>query len=625
MNISEVRKRYLDFFEKRGHKIVPSASLVPENDPTTLFTGSGMQPMVPYLMGEKHPLGDRIVNSQKCFRAEDIEEVGDNRHTTFFEMLGNWSLGDYFKKEQLRWFFEFLTDKEEGLGLSPERFFVTVFSGDEDNDLPRDNESVEIWEKIFAEKGVLAKVVDLGTEERGGELGMQGGRIFAYGSKKNWWSRAGIPSNMPIGEIGGPDSEVFYDFETEHDRSYGEHCHPNCDCGRFVEIGNSVFMQYIKTAEGTFEKLPKENVDFGGGLERIAAMTLRSDDVFLSDAFTGVIDKLESFSGKSYHDTEYTKSFRVVADHMRGAVFMVGDGVLPSNSERGYFVRRLLRRSIRHMDLLGASAHSISEIVTPLVNIYGDVYPELNDKAEEISSVFADEEVKFRRTLERGMREFEKIVQKNKEISGKDAFVLFSSYGFPVELTKELADERGVSVDIKGFKEEFAEHQEKSRLGAEKKFKGGLGDTSEMSVKYHTATHLLNAALREVLGEFVEQRGSNITPERLRFDFSHHSKMTDDEKSRVEYIVNQAIDDELPVTFEEIPLEEARAMGAVGVFTDKYDEIVKVYIIGDRDNPFSVEICGGPHVENTAELGRFKIKKEEASSAGVRRIKAVLE
>lgn len=625
MTISEVRKRYLDFFERRGHKIIPSSSLVPENDPTTLFTGSGMQPMVPYLMGEKHPLGDRIADSQKCFRAEDIEEVGDNRHTTFFEMLGNWSLGDYFKEEQLRWFFEFLTDEEEGLGLNPDRFFVTVFAGDEEANLPRDEKSIEIWKGLFQEKGIDAKVVDVGTEERGAEIGMQGGRIFSYGSKKNWWSRGGVPTNMPTGEIGGPDSEVFYDFRTEHDKSYGENCHPNCDCGRFVEIGNSVFMQYIKSDDSSFDKLPKENVDFGGGLERITAITLDESDVFLSDAFSGIIKRLENFSNKKYEDKEFTKSFRIVADHIRGAVFMVSDDVFPSNSERGYFVRRLLRRAIRHMDLLGASGHSIGEVVPEVVRVYGETYPALAEKSEKILSVFSEEETKFRRTLERGLRELHKIIEKKGEISGEDAFVLFSSYGFPAELTKELAEEHNVGVDTDGFKAAFAKHQEKSRQGAEKKFKGGLGDTSDMSVKYHTATHLLNAALRKVLGDHVEQRGSNITPERLRFDFSHSEKMSDEEISQVEKYINDAIRANLPVSFEEMSLSEAREKNAIGVFGDKYGDVVKVYLIGDKQSPISIEICGGPHVVTTGELGRFRIAKEEASSAGVRRIRAVLE
>lgn len=625
MTIAEVREKYLKFFEKRGHKIIPSASLVPENDPTTLFTGSGMQPMVPYLLGEKHPLGNRIVDSQKCFRAEDIEEVGDNRHTTFFEMLGNWSLGDYFKKEQLPWIFEFLTNEEEGLGLDPNKIYVTVFIGDEDMDLPRDEESIGIWKDLFSEKGIEAEVVDIGSEERGGEVGMQGGRIFTYDAKKNWWSRAGAPENMPIGEIGGPDSEIFFDFETEHDISYGEHCHPNCDCGRFLEIGNSVFMQYIKTENGSFEKLPKENVDFGGGLERLAAVTQGIDDVFLVDAFEGIINSLEEVSGKNYRDPEYTNSFRVIADHVRGAIFMIADGVLPSNSEQGYFVRRLLRRSIRHMNLIGAGGHALNSIVERAIEPYREVYPELIEKRKEIEKVFSEEEDKFTKSLERGMREFEKITERGDSVSGEDAFILFSTYGFPVELTVELAEEKGLEVDVEGFRKKYAEHQERSRQGAEQKFKGGLGDTSENSLKYHTATHLLNAALRQVLGEHVEQKGSNITPERLRFDFSHPDKLTEEEKISVEGLVNEMIKANLPVSFEEMSLDKARELGALGVFGDRYDETVKVYFIGEKTDPFSIEICGGPHVESTGELGHFKISKEEASSAGVRRIRAILE
>lgn len=625
MNVSKVREKYLAFFEKRGHTIVPSASLVPENDPTTLFTGSGMQPMVPFLLGEPHPLGTRIADSQKCFRAEDIDEVGDNRHTTFFEMLGNWSLGDYFKREQLRWSFEFMTDKEEGLGLDPERLYVTVFAGDAENDLLADDTSIEIWKGLFGEKDIDAKFVELGTEERGGEKGMQGGRIFSYGAKENWWSRAGTPTTMPAGEPGGPDSEVFYEFEdVEHDTRFGEHCHPNCDCGRFLEIGNSVFMQYRKREDGTFEHLPKENVDFGGGLERLTAATLGTSDVFAIDTLRGVIRAIEERAVGSYEEVEYMESYRVVADHIRGVVFMIADGVEPSNTERGYVARRLIRRAVRHMRHV-SERMTLADLVSVVVGLYGDTYPDVERAQEEVERIVRGEEEKFGATLERGLREFEKRIEGVETLSGKDAFELFSTYGFPVDMTEELAAERGKAIDREAFEKEFALHREVSRAGAEKKFQGGLADHSEMSVKYHTATHLLHAALRHVLGEHIEQKGSNITPDRLRFDFTHDEKLSDEEKQQVEDFVNMSIDDALPVMCEEKPLEEARTEGALGVFGEKYADTVKVYRVGEREKPVSLEICGGPHVENTSELGHFRIKKEEASSAGVRRIKAVLE
>jgi len=626
MKISEVRSRFLRFYEERGHRIIPSASLVPENDQTTLFTGSGMQPMLPYLLGEEHPLGTRIVDSQKCFRGEDIDEVGDSRHTTFFEMLGNWSLGDYFKSEQLPWIFEFLTSSSVGLDIDPNRLYVTIFAGDEENNLPRDTESASIWSKLFSNVGIIAKEAHMGSEEDASKRGIQTGeRIFYYSAKKNWWSRAGVPSNMPIGEPGGPDSEIFYEFtDVPHDSKYGEHCHPNCDCGRFLEIGNSVFMQYIKTKD-TFEKLPKENVDFGGGLERMSAVTENFSDIFEIDVFRSIIQFLEIKSGKQYQDKTFQKSFRIVADHVRGALFMVSEGILPSNTEQGYFVRRLIRRAVRHADILGVEQGSLSSLVGIITSEYEDTYPLLRSTEKENESMIHAEEEKFRVTLERGLKEFEKISRGHSRVSGEDAFILFSTYGFPVELTQEMADEKGLGVDREAFEKAFKEHQNMSRKGAEKKFKGGLGDTSDMSVRYHTATHLLNAALRHVLGTHVEQRGSNITPERLRFDFSHPEKLTDDQKKAVELFVNEAIHAALPVQFEEMSLEEAHAIGAVGVFGDKYSNRVRVYTIGFKDEPVSIEICGGPHVKNTQELGHFTILKEEASSAGVRRIKAILK
>jgi alanyl-tRNA synthetase len=619
MKSSEVRQKYLKFFESRGHSIIPSASLRPENDPTTLFVGSGMQPLLPYLLGEKHPKGTRLVDSQKSFRAEDIEEVGDNRHTTFFEMLGNWSLGDYFKEEQLPWVFEFLTNE---IGLDPEKLYVTVFSGDESLGIPKDSESVEIWKRLFKEKGIDAIDIEIGSEEDGYKKGMQQdgktGRIFYYDAKKNWWSRSGTPDKMPAGEPGGPDSEIFYDSGTEHDKSFGENCHPNCDCGRFIEIGNNVFMEYIKKEDGSFEHLPQKNVDFGGGLERITAASNDDADIFNIDALSKIIEQIEVFSGLSYSGSENKESFRIIADHIRSAVFMIGDGVLPSNTDAGYILRRLIRRAVRYADKLNIKYGALAGMTDIVTETYKESYPELFKQASQITIVINKEEEQFRKTLEKGMRQFEKL--SSDDISGRDAFILFTTYGFPFELTEELAKEKGISVDKDGFKEEMKKHQELSRSGSEQKFKGGLSDSGEMSIKYHTATHLLNQALRDVLGESVAQKGSNITSERMRFDFSFERKMTDEEKQKVEDIVNEQIKAELPVTKEEMTLEEARKLGAYGVFEGKYEDIVKVYKVGD----FSLEICGGPHVANTNELGEFKIKKEESVSAGVRRIRAVL-
>lgn len=617
MDTFEVRQKYFDFFIKRGHSIIPSASLLPENDPTTLFVGSGMQPILPYLLGEKHPKGVRLVNSQKSFRAEDIEEVGDNRHTTFFEMLGNWSLGDYFKKEQLSWIFEFLTKE---INLNPERLYVTTFVGDENIGITRDMESVGIWKALFKEKGIDAVDIEIGSEENGYKKGMQGGRIFYYDAKKNWWSRSGTPENMPAGEPGGPDSEIFYEFtDIKHDKKFGEYCHPNCDCGRFVEIGNSVFMEYIKKENGSFELLPQKNVDFGGGLERITAASNDDPDIFNIDVFSGVIKQIESFSELSYLKSKNKEFFRIIADHIRGAVFMIGDGVLPSNTDTGYILRRLIRRSVRFADKLNIKYGALSGMATIITEDYKDSYPELFKQTRQIVVVINQEENQFRKTLEKGMREFEKL--SSNDISGHDAFILFTTYGFPYELTEELAKEKGISVNRKEFDEEMKKHKELSRSGSENKFKGGLVDHDDMSIKYHTATHLLHQALRNVLGNSVEQKGSNITPDRMRFDFSFGRKMTDEEKQNVENIVNEQIRRGLTVTNKELSLEEARKLGAIGLFGNKYGDVVKVYSIGD----FSVEICGGPHVTNTNQLGHFSIKKEGSVSAGVRRIRATLE
>lgn len=637
MNVNQIRTAYLEFLKKQGHTIIPSASLVPQNDPTTLFTGSGMQPMLPYLLGEPHPLGTRIADSQKSFRQGDIEEVGDNRHTTFFEMLGNWSLGDYFKKEQLAWMFEFLTGE---LALDPNRLYVTAFAGDEKNNMPRDDESAAIWKQLFASKGIEAKDVVIGSEEDGYRLGMQGGRIFYYDAKKNWWSRAGVPENMPVGEPGGPDSEMFYDFGTAHDPKFGAECHPNCDCGRFMEIGNNVFMQYIKQPDGTFALLPKQNVDFGGGLERIAAAVNDNPDVFLTDVFADITALLEKFAGKEYTDSRYQRSFRIIADHMRAATFMLADGVRPSNTERGYILRRLIRRASQHAQKLGLSAErgEDSMLVRSAIIViekYKQAYSELmsEEAYQLITGEIWKEEVQFGRTLEQGMKELEKIISSG-TITGEQAYTLFTTYGFPYELTKEIAEERNISVDERAYREFMQKHSELSRAGSEQKFKGGLADHSEATTRLHTAHHLLLKALQMVLGPNVKQRGSNITAERLRIDFSFGQKMTPEQIAEVERIVNEKIKEELPVTRSTLPKDDAEKLGAEHEFGAKYPDMVSVYSVGPKDaslgnpqfeNAFSIEFCGGPHVNNTKDLsGTFKIQKEEAVASGVRRIKAVL-
>jgi alanyl-tRNA synthetase len=647
MTLSEIRKKYLEFYKARGHAVIPSASLVPENDPTTLFTGSGMQPMVPYLLGEDHPEGTRITDAQKSFRTGDIEEIGDNRHTTFFEMLGNWSLGDYFKKEQLPWIFEFLTKE---IGLDPHHLYVTVFIGDEQNNLPRDTEAVGIWQRLFKEKGIDAEVALLGSEADGYERGMKGNeRIFFYDVKKNWWSRAGVPGNMPAGEPGGPDSEMFYDFGTPHDPKFGKECHPNCDCGRFLEIGNSVFMQYVKKPDGSFAQLPRKNVDFGGGLERIAMAVSNIPDI-IDVCHRPIIDALERMSGKKYaSDSPEAPAFRIVADHVKAASFLIGDGVLPSNNERGYFVRRLLRRAIRYADQLGIQNVALSALVEPALEQYKEQYPETYAARETIKKEIDQEEAKFRKTLKEGLREFEKIVSKINltnsfklegavnvpaRISGQEAFNLYQTYGFPIELTLELAKERNISVAVERFNEESKKHQDLSRTASAGVFKGGLADHSEKTTRLHTAHHLLLKALQIVLGPQVKQRGSNITSERLRMDFVHDAKMTDEQKAEVERIVNEKITEDLPVVRSELPREEAEKIGAEHEFGQKYPDRVSVYSVGPKgatvedpqfEKAFSIEFCGGPHVTRTGEIGHFRIAKEEASSAGIRRIRGVIE
>jgi alanyl-tRNA synthetase len=633
--------------KERGHAVIPSAALVPENDPTTLFTGSGMQPLVPYLMGEVHPKGTRLTDAQKCFRAEDIDDVGDASHTTFFEMLGNWSLGDYFKREQITWIAEFYLDV---VGLDPERFYVTVFAGDETAGIPRDEEAATIWQAEFEKRGLTSGIAYMGSAEEAAERGMKPGeRIFYYDAKENWWSRSGVPSNMPIGEIGGGDSEMFYDFDPSdsvHDpEKFGKYSHPASDNGRFMEIGNSVFMEYIKTEHG-FEKLPKQNVDFGGGLERIAAATLNSPDVYKVDVLWAVIEQLETLSHKSYSD--HQEAFRVITDHIRGAVMMIGDGVLPSNTEQGYFVRRLLRRAVRYADKLDILEGEFKNLANSVLDSYEAHYTYLKDQRSAIVEAIEKEELQFRKTLEKGLREFNKLelqvhvttkemdgkrtidkdsVTTKEAISAKNAFNLFTTFGFPIELTEEIAKEKGVSVDRKGFEQLMEEHRQKSRAGAEQKFKGGLADSSDQVVQYHTATHLLLAALRHFLGDHVHQAGSNITSERLRFDFTHEEKLTPETIADIENWVNQAIATGGGVTIETMPKTKAEADTTVeGSFWDRYPDEVKVYnIVGNDGTVFSRELCGGPHVENLEDIkGRFTIKKEESSSRGVRRIKAVL-
>lgn len=645
MTGNQIRAEYLKFMEEKGHAIIPSSALVPDNDPTTLFTGSGMQPMVPYLLGDMHPKGTRVADSQKCFRADDIEEVGDNRHTTFFEMLGNWSFGDYFKEEQIEWMWEFLTER---LGLDPQKLYITAFGGDEAAGVAKDTEAPLVWQRLFKTKGIEAGIADIGSEADGYVRGMkEGERIFYYDAKKNWWSRAGVPANMPAGEPGGPDSEMFYDFGTEHDTKWGEHCHPNCDCGRFIEIGNNVFMQFQKNEDGTFSELKAKNIDFGGGLERIAAAVNGDSDVFKVDLLYTVVTQIEALSRKKYEDN--LEAFRVITDHIRGAVFMIGDGIIPSNTEQGYFVRRLLRRAVRYADVIEIPAGEFKNLATSVIDMYEGHYTNLGDKREDILNAIEGEEEQFRKTLENGLKQFNKISLQvhlqSKEVDGKkvidksiapkqikaisaqNAFDLFTTYGFPIELTEEIAEEKGLIVDMKGFNKLMEEHREKSRAGAEQKFKGGLADHSDKVVQYHTSNHLMLAGLRKYLGEHVHQSGSNITGERLRFDFTHPEKVDRETLDKVEEYVNNAIEVGGEVTIETLPKDVAEKDPTVeGSFWDRYPDEVKVYnIIGNDGTVFSRELCGGPHVENLSDIkGTFKIKKEESSSAGVRRVKAVL-
>ena len=587
MKSSEIRSRFLRFFEKRGHRIIPSAPLVPQNDPTVLFNTAGMQPLVPYLLGATHPEGRRLVNVQKCVRTQDIDEVGDNTHDTFFEMLGNWSLGEYFKEDAIRWSYEFLTSREEGLGLDPDRLYITVFEGDEN--APRDTESAEIWKKC----------------------GVPENRIYFMGASSNWWS---VGDNGPC----GPDTEMFYDVSDKglnlSSRKEFLKLEETKD-QRLIEIWNDVFMEYMKRDGKVVGKLDQQNVDTGAGLERIAAVMQGTNNIFSTDLFQPILDKINEFS-----TAEDVRAQRIVADHLRTSVFIIADGVTPSNTDQGYVLRRLIRRAVLHADKLGMRHGSLFWIAETIVEMYKEIYPELKQAEDLIKSEIDKEEQKFRRTIQEGIRKAADLPRP----TGQDAFDLYQSHGLPFELTKEII---GKPIEDEGrFFTLMEEHRELSRSGASQKFKGGLADTSEMSVKYHTATHLLNAALREVLGNEIIQKGSNITPERLRFDFTYSSKMTEEQKKQVEDIVNRKIEEDLPVSFQEMPKEEAEKTGAVHAFGEKYGDVVKVYSIGDEKSGFfSREFCGGPHVEHTGTLGKFKIIKAEAVSAGVRRIKAILE
>jgi|CXWL01.1.fsa_nt_gi alanyl-tRNA synthetase len=615
LKANDLRQKYLEFFSSRAHVVIPSAPIVLANDPTTLFTGSGMQPMMPYLLGQTHPHGARLTDSQKSFRAGDIEEVGDNRHTTFFEMLGNWSLGDYFKKDQLTWFFEFLT---KIVGLDPSRLYVSVFIGDPTNNVPKDTESITLWQDLFATVGIQAKPVDLDTQENGAEVGMQDGRVFAYGVKKNWWARNGaVPSTMPVGEPGGPDSEVFYDFGTLHDPKYGKYCHPNCDCGRFLEIGNSVFMLYQKQADGYLKELAQKNVDFGGGLERILAAANQDADIFKTDLFLPIIREIENLTGKKYESE--SPSMRIIADHFKGSVMMISEGLEPGNKLQSYVLRRLLRRAALKVYQLKSDFRvgDLAGIVSVIFDMYEGIYLDSGKDLPRVSQIVQNEIEKFQKTLIRGLKE----IGKYDTIDGKIAFDLLATYGFPWELTLELANERGQLVNRDEFETEFGKHQETSRSAAAGMFKGGLADQSETVTKYHTATHLLQQALRDILGDHVHQSGSNITGERLRFDFSHLKALTPDELGKVESIINEKIKADLPVTKTTMSYEEAIASGALAFFKEKYPDRVNVYQIGD----YSREVCGGPHVTHTGEIGKINVIKQESLGSSGRRVYLKLE
>ena len=627
MDANKIRKLFLEFQQKKGHQVIPPAPLVLEGDPTTLFTGSGMQPLLPYLLGEPHPSGTRLTDSQPSMRLQDIEDVGDPRHTTVFEMLGNWSLGDYFKKEQIENFFEFLTQE---VGLDPEKLYVTCFIGNEKYGIPKDTEAAEIWQEVFKKAGVEAKIAEIGSAKTGDKRGIKPGeRIFFYDDHENWWSRGGGCESTPIGDPCGPDSEVFYDFgEDKQDvAKYGQ-AHPASDGARFMEIGNQVFMQYKRNEDGTFSELEKKNVDFGGGLERIAAAAIGSFDVFKISLMQPIVEKLEEISGKKYDNN--TDEMRVIADHIRGAYLLAAEGLVPSNKTQGYAMRRLVRRAILRALDLGISDNFLAEVVPIVAKNYQDLPDEILTHREVALEVLLKEEAAFRKTLNKGLRELKRMTKtEGATLSGRDLFKLQDTYGFPLELAAEECFRENIKLS-ENYKQEFdaalAEQRKRSQTASKGMFKGGLEDHGEQTVKYHTATHLLLAALQKLINPEICQKGSNITAERVRFDFNLDRKMTAEEISAVEKQVNDWINADLPVVFDEYEKNYAKnTLKAHGQFWEKYPEKLKVYTIGDFKQPVSREVCGGPHVKHTGEIGKFKIKKESSSAAGVRRIKAVIE
>lgn len=625
MNADEIRQKFLEFEASKGHKVIQPAPLVLEGDPTTLFTGSGMQPLLPFLLGKEHPMGTRLTDSQPSLRLQDIEDVGDPRHTTVFEMLGNWSLGDYFKEEQIRNFFEFLTSV---VGLDPSKIYVTCFIGNEKYGIPRDNEAAEIWQKVFKEAGIDAKIAEIGSAATGNKRGIKPGeRIFFYDDHENWWSRGGGCDTTPIGDPCGPDSEVFYDFgkDKQDIEKYGL-AHPASDGARFMEIGNQVFMQYRRNEDGSFSELEKKNVDFGGGLERIAAAAIGSFDVFKISLIKPIIEKLEEISGKSYDNN--TDEMRVIADHIRGAYLLAAQGLTPSNKAHGYAMRRLVRRAILRALDLGIASDFLAQIVPIIAENYTDLQDSILTHREVALEVLLREEKAFRKTLNNGIRELKKLTRNNKIIDGKEIFKLQDTYGFPMELSVEECYREGIELTENyraEFDEALKEQRERSQTASKGMFKGGLEDHGEQTVKYHTATHLLLAALQKLISPDIVQKGSNITADRVRFDFNLDHKMTPEELTKVEAQVNEWIAADLPVVFDEYEKDYARnTLKAHGEFWDKYPDILKVYTIGDFSSPVSREVCGGPHVEHTGMLGQFKIVKEESSAAGIRRIKAVL-
>ena len=626
MDANTIRKKFLDFEVSKGHKIIQPAPLVLEGDPTTLFTGSGMQPLLPFLLGKEHPLGKRLCDSQPSMRLQDIEDVGDPRHTTVFEMLGNWSLGDYFKEEQIRNFFEFLTKE---VGLDPTKIYVTCFIGNKEYDIPKDTEAASIWQKVFEEAGIEAKIAEIGTAESGDKRGIKPGeRIFFYDDHENWWSRGGGCESTPIGDPCGPDSEVFYDFgeELQDEAKYGL-AHPASDGARFMEIGNQVFMQYRRNQDGSFSELEKKNVDFGAGLERIAAATIGSFDVFKISLIKPIIEKLEEISGKSYDNN--TDEMRVIADHIRGAYLLAAQGLVPSNKTQGYAMRRLLRRAILRALDLGISDNFLAEIVPIVAKNYTTLPDSILTHRETALETMLKEESAFRKTLKKGIKELNKMTKNHKILDGRDIFKLQDTYGFPMELSVEECYRGGIDL-TKNYRKEFEdalkEQRERSQTASKGMFKGGLEDHGEHTIQYHTATHLLRAALQKIVSPDVCQKGSNITADRVRFDFNCDHKLSEEEKQALEDQVNEWIEADLPVVFDEYDKDYAKnVLKAHGQFWDKYPEKLKVYTIGDFNSPISREVCGGPHVEHTGIIGHFRIKKEESSSAGVRRIKAVIE